>query len=808
MHSPSHSPTRRPRFSDGSPDFEDRGRRNSGSVDRIDRYRESSRARESSRPPDDSRARKLSLGPAPPRRALSSSGSFDLSSPKGMEGGIGFSSMSSQWAATAQLFESSLQNSLCLTPSSCSSTTRTAPFRTPTPPPQRARAKANDGNSSDYSDDFEAPPRPALPAAPTAPAAPAAPVAPAARAPAALAPSAPAAPTAPVAPIAPVAPQIPAQLPPPARPVLAPAPASPAPPTPQLPAPPTPSVPVAPLAPATIRPPPVAPATPATPGPAAPGAPVAPIAPAAPFPPAAPMPPPPSPYLQDTFAGEATRDDASLLRILEEVSPPDPPPPPRSLSASRSPRPARKSPRSPRSPSSPKSPSRKGFSDAYSTEAAGKVHVVVQHLTELCEPISTALCLSDLILEKDVKVAGVLLRKGMRLVPWKGLESCHSYTSLLHSLEKSLQLTFEWPQVTPPVPDLLFVPYEWRCPQCLEPLPMQVPEACSAVALLRSAVPGVDDFIDGPPRNLWQISEMDSVPKQKLQEHVLKDTSDWASTTELRCSACHQSIWNLWNPPAYRCDRCGLAVCPQCLYNSKRLHQPLCCPPTRSSAGDTCRLLAAHLHKPFDLSPLLDVGSLARCPDSAAGRLLQRKAGRLIPLREAAEYYGRAALLHAKAEKLRGQGLLGASQPMERQHLLHEAREALGTALHGLRGPRGASKKPKTDPEQRAVSAPDPRVWYLLGLVMCSLGSPEEGRHAYRQALCHLPMGIFAHAVHFNSALIHSRSATAGNSAAEAAAKRALHEFRRCCRGMLGRRDEMDGGRSCKLCGTCFCTEL
>ena len=30
-------------------DFEDRGRRNSGSVDRIDRYRESSRARESSR---------------------------------------------------------------------------------------------------------------------------------------------------------------------------------------------------------------------------------------------------------------------------------------------------------------------------------------------------------------------------------------------------------------------------------------------------------------------------------------------------------------------------------------------------------------------------------------------------------------------------------------------------------------------------------------------------------------------------------------------------------------------------------------
>ncbi|CAE7023893.1 unnamed protein product [Symbiodinium sp. CCMP2456] len=120
---------------------------------------------------------------------------------------------------------------------------------------------------------------------------------------------------------------------------------------------------------------------------------------------------------------------------------------------------------------------------------------------------------------------------------------------------------------------------------------------------------------------------------------------------------------------------------------------------------------------------------------------------------------------------------------MERQHLLHEAREALGTALHGLPGPRGQKKS--KEGQQRRPASSDPRMWYLLGLVMCSLGSEAEGRQAYRQALSLLPKGLFAHVVYFNSALIYSRDAMAGNSAAEAAAKRALHEFRRCCRGML-----------------------
>jgi len=409
------------------------------------------------------------------------------------------------------------------------------------------------------------------------------------------------------------------------------------------------------------------------------------------------VPPTPPSLPFGTYTGEATRDDESLLRILGEVSPP--PPPARSPTASRSPRHSRKS------------PSRKGDSPQETT----KVHVVVQHLAELCEPISLALCLSDFILEKDVKVAGVHLRRGMRLVPWEGLERCQSYASLLHCLEQSTQLTFEWPQVTPPAPDLMFVSYEWICPQFLErgfdvpqalralPTLIQVPEASSAVALLRRVIPGIEDFIDGPPRNLWQLSGMDRVP-QKLREHILKDFTDWGF-------------------------------------------------PTRSSAGETCRLLAAHLHRPFDLSPLLDVGSLARCPNSVAGVLLRREAGRFIPLREAAEYYGRAALLLTEAEKLQHHewNRTATGLQMERQHLLHEAREALGTALYGLPGPRG-QKKSKEGPERRPASS-DPRIWYLLGLVMCSLGSESEGRQAYRQALALLPKGLFAHAVYFNSVL-------------------------------------------------------
>ncbi|CAE7942672.1 olpB [Symbiodinium necroappetens] len=703
-----------------------------------------------------------------------------------MEAGAGFSSMSSQWAATAQLFDSSLQNSLCLTPSSCASTTRTAPFRTPTPPPRtRAGAMKGDGNSSDYSDDFEAPaPRPQPPGAPPppgptpqpAPRPPGPPVAPPTSS-ASLAPSLPAA--------------APSNLPPSMPPPLPPgAPAVPAAPAPAR----------APLMPEPPAPPTTSPAPPAT----VPQAPLAPSMLAAPLPPAAPVapaPPTPPSLSFGTYAGEATRDDESLLRILGEVSPP--PPPARSPTASRSPGGSRKS------------PSRKGDSPEETT----KVHVVVQHLAELCEPISMALCLSDFILEKDVKVAGVHLRRGMRLVPWEGLERCQSYASLLHCLEQSTQLTFEWPQVTPPAPDFMFVSYEWICPQFLQrgfdvpqaralPTLIQVPEASSAVALLRRVIPGIEDFIDGPPRNLWQLSGMDRVP-QKLREHILKDFTDWVSTT-----ANGVSMLGWWVGGAVKTH--GQQVHPihvgfpafqevhplahatgQRYTLGMRLdasqsgfwHLQLSSKgfPTRSSAGETCRLLAAHLHRPFDLSPLLDVGSLARCPDSAAGVLLRREAGRFIPLREAAEYYGRAALLLTKAETLQDHELNRAATglQLERQHLLHEAREALGTALHGLPGRGQKKSKEGPGPERRAGSSSDPRMWYLLGLVMCSLGSESEGRQAYRQALSLLPKGLFAHAVYFNSALIYSRDAMAGNSAAEAAAKRALHEFRRCCRGML-----------------------
>ncbi|CAE7791065.1 TRIO, partial [Symbiodinium microadriaticum] len=510
-----------------------------------------------------------------------------------VQAGAGFSSMSSQWAATAQLFDSSLQNSLCLTPSSCASTTRTAPFRTPTPPPRtRAGAMKGDGNSSDYSDDFEAPaPRPQPPGAPPppgptpqpAPRPPGPPVAPPTSS-ASLAPSLPA---------APAASNLPPSMPPPLPPG---APAVPAAPAPAR----------APLMPEPPAPPTTSPAPPAT----VPQAPLAPSMPAAPLPPAAPVapaPPTPPSLSFGTYAGEATRDDESLLRILGEVGPP--PPPARSPTASRSPRSMGGTGKMPVLRKSSPLPGAVDTADlrvAAGHTACTRLHVRLLRVDMSAIPAARIRCpTSEGLANTDPGAGG--FQRGRAPSP------CHTWHRGLHRWATSESLATIW-----------------RGPQFFS--------RC-----------------------------MDRVP-QKLREHILKDFTDWGF-------------------------------------------------PTRSSAGETCRLLAAHLHRPFDLSPLLDVGSLARCPDSAAGVLLRREAGRFIPLREAAEYYGRAALLLTKAEMLQDheRNRAATGLQLERQHLLHEAREALGTALHGLPGRGRKKSKEGPGPERRAGSSSDPRMWYLLG---------------------------------------------------------------------------------------------
>ncbi|CAJ1342291.1 unnamed protein product, partial [Effrenium voratum] len=662
---PSLSP-RRPRFGDE----EDRGRRNSGS---IDRFRDSSRARQSSRPPED-RSR-LSLS-----RRLSPSGSLDLS-PKSSEAGT----LSSQFAATAHLFESGL--SLGLSPSG-SALPRT---------PSRHRDDA-----SDYSDDFEAPQarattirapgigvrpgtppaRPATPSQPArpAPAAPGAPAVPARPAPAA--PGAPAVPARP-APAAPGAPSVPARPAPaapgttavPARPAPAApgAPAVPARPAPAAPGAPAPGAPAVPARPASAAP--GAPAVPARPAPAAPGiaaapaapvipglparqspaAPALPVAPAVPMPaqPAAPAPipavaavpappgsaltppvppspypeipsvpgvplPPPPPPPPDPAIVEAKQDDEALLQMLGD------------------------------SPLRRRSRSLKTL-----RRGSRKLQVVVQHRRELCSAICEVLQLPDLVLDADVTVAGVRLKRGMQLVPpaAAGTGLARSKELLQRGLEKAVKLTFAWPDH---LEDPHFMALPWKCPQCRFPYWVQAPEALSGISLLRSALPGVEQYVDGPARDLWALSGL--ARRESLTEHQLREMDNSFSAGKVQCSACAKRLtWSTVNC----CLLCGLYVCHICIYRARADRRTLCCPagPAEGKAGVYYSLLSSHLEGRFDLSPVLDFGSLERflVAEGSGCRLLQRKAGLLEPLRSHAECYGRAALLQAQAQQLQGE---------------------------------------------------------------------------------------------------------------------------------------------------------
>jgi len=97
--------------------------------------------------------------------------------------------------------------------------------------------------------------------------------------------------------------------------------------------------------------------------------------------------------------------------------------------------------------------------------------------------------------------------------------------------------------------------------------------------------------------------------------------------------------------------------------------------------------------------------------------------------------------------------------------------------------------------EEKASS--DPRLWYLMGLILADLGAFGEARLVYRQALARLPMSCFGHVVHFNLACL---QANLPGEAAEAAALRELKEFRRYCRGLQGMR--LGGSTlTCDLCG-------
>lgn len=429
------------------------------------------------------------------------------------------------------------------------------------------------------------------------------------------------------------------------------------------------------------------------------------------------------------------------------------------------------------SPSSRKSKAGASQSlEALKSRGKERMQVVVQHRPDLCMPICNALSLPDLILECSVTVAGVRLPRGMQLVAPKSTALCkatRSKEALLQGLQKMMKLTFTWPEHLEEEPD--FMTWWWKCPHCRFPYPVQAPEALTGVSLLRRALPGIEEFIDGPARDLWSLSSL-SLPAQKPSEHVLREfNNSFGVAGQAQCSSCGEQLGSI----VCVCQLCGLFVCQVC----EKQRGPLCCPPgpAEGKAGVSYKRLSGILDGRFDLSPVLDFGSLDRFMTSetplavaAAQRLLQRKGGVLEPLKSPYEYYARAALLQVRARRA----------AEERFQLLQEACVALqdcmaapGCAnnlysIEGADGKRGDRARP-----QRSM-AKDPRVWYLLGLLLCDLGSFEEARKAYRQALCRLPMYYFSHVVHFNLALLRSRDADAGACAASASA---LRELRRCC---------------------------
>ncbi|CAJ1420390.1 unnamed protein product [Effrenium voratum] len=478
--------------------------------------------------------------------------------------------------------------------------------------------------------------------------------------------------------------------------------------------------------------------------PAPPGSALTPPVPPSPYPeipsvPGVPLPPPPPPP-PDPAMVEAKQDDEALLQMLGD------------------------------SPLRRRSRSLKTL-----RRGSRKLQVVVQHRRELCSAICEVLQLPDLVLDADVTVAGVRLKRGMQLVPpaAAGTGLARSKELLQRGLEKAVKLTFAWPDH---LEDPHFMALPWKCPQCRFPYWVQAPEALSGISLLRSALPGVEQYVDGPARDLWALSGL--ARRESLTEHQLREMDNSFSAGKVQCSACAKRLtWSTVNC----CLLCGLYVCHICIYRARADRRTLCCPagPAEGKAGVYYSLLSSHLEGRFDLSPVLDFGSLERFLVEGSGcRLLQRKAGLLEPLRSHAECYGRAALLQAQAQQLQGE---------ERLKLLHEARDALQQSM-AMKAPGGLYKM------ETGVSA-DPRVWYLLGLVLCDLGSFEEARQVYRQALCRLPMYYFAHVVHFNLALLRSRQRDSGAAAASCSA---LLELRRCCRAL--RRQE-GPGEACWICG-------
>jgi len=294
------------------------------------------------------------------------------------------------------------------------------------------------------------------------------------------------------------------------------------------------------------------------------------------------------------------------------------------------------------------------------------------------------------------------------------------------------------------------------------------------------------------------------------------------------CSVCGQNIY--LGCTMHGCSYCAFYACSSCHERAKSNQgdffnaNPRASSQEQHQAGDkeyeVLRLLVDNSKGRFDLSPVLHFGTLRGIREDVAERFTKRGRDReLIPMADPYDYYVRAAILHSQVP--------ACATPKEKDSRLHEVREALLAALDvtGMKRRRAShtpappnrlslqqfgcakAQNPRAtcvDPRSHAErAAADPRIWYLLGLVLCELGAFGEARLMYRQALSRLPMAYFSHAVHFNLACIQALDPGEG---ARKGALRELKEFRRCCRTLQASPLAVQDGSSgeiglCKLCG-------
>lgn len=391
-------------------------------------------------------------------------------------------------------------------------------------------------------------------------------------------------------------------------------------------------------------------------------------------------------------------------------------------------------------------------------------------------------------------------------------------------------------------------PYDWACPACGEHYPVQAPAEVTASSLISRLLPEGSFVLDGRGRDLWTLAELDLPPGGSSDaEKALKSGTSNEPEAEPVVDARGHTLMPHSSPnDSFQCSLCGQPLgvgsamrgCMECFFFmcagcylraldagggnvggagalSQQQVKPLPSPEEQRArsekAAKNSKLaqLSRFAWGRFDLSPVLHFGSI-RCLRMNAPevqRFCKRDGERLLlPLADPYDYYARAAILHSLAPTC--------TSPDQREQVLHEAREALLAALEGAGGsaPNALSKQqfgfartrnPKVawvDPRSREeCAASDPRVWYLLGLVLCDLGAFREACHVYRQALARLPAAYFGHVVHFNLAGILARQPGEAN---QTSALRELKEFRRHCSGLQGLSGTAGGAGACALCGS------